>query len=132
MDQVVWHVRRVGLAAVALLSMAVGVGTIWVVARPDVIGRVPTWTLFGVVGLLVLPLAVVGALLMDRKAIAAAAPGSHLPRTEDQVIPFLTGAPTPTADRPGPGKGIAHVGSSGQPTDAQRHRHHRVAVPAHE
>ncbi len=124
MDRVVAHVRRLGLASVALLSVGVGVGTIWVIARPDVIGGVPTWTLFGVVGLLVLPLAVIGALVMDRKAIAAATPAR-----ESVVAAY----PVRVVDEPPPSNEravtLSHVGAPAHDDRSARHRRHRSPLP---
>lgn len=139
MDRVVCHVRRVGLASVALLSVAVGVGAIWVVARPDVIGKTPTWILFGVVGLLALPLAVVGALAMDRKAIAALLPGE--PAAEPIVA--QSGDGSEELRRPEPDTGelasaigrattLAHAGVVAHDDRSARHRHHRASVATQE
>lgn len=126
MVQVVAHVRRVGLIAVALLSVAMGVGAIWVFATPDVIGRTPTWILFAVVGLLTLPPAVVGALVMDRKAAACEVP----PTAElAREIVFLDGVAPAAAREPAPGPRpvLAHAGSSAHDRSAS-HRRHRVGV----
>lgn len=152
MDRVFCHVRRTAVASVAMLSVAIGVGAIWVVARPEVIGSTPTWILFGVVGLLVLPLAVAGALVMDRRALA----GRVRPAAEDgperAPVPFLDGPPTgrpagleptgaasrphetlgsPTPAPPGVGPGgmaLAHAGASTHDERATRHRRARSGV----
>ncbi len=137
MVQVVYHVRRVGLTAVALLSVAMGVGAIWVFATPEVIGRTPTWILFGVVGLLTLPPAVVGALVMDRKAAAAEAP---VVGDEPREVVFLDGGVRTAADqapravtlanatwRPA----LAHAGASAHDRSAA-HRRHRSGVASQE
>ncbi len=141
MDRVVSHVRRVSLASVALLSVAVGVGTIWVVASPDVIGKVPTWILFGIVGLMILPLAVVGALIMDRRAIASGRPRVGCAPWDSSVAePCPTGEARFTAlgaamavgRMDEAARGISHSGSAAHYSDALRHRHQRSSMASQE
>jgi hypothetical protein len=129
MDRVVCHVRRVALMAVALLSVAVGVGTIWVVASPDRIGNVSTWILFGIVCLIVLPAVVVGALVLDRRALLLQrrAGGAVTAVVAQGSGPGLSDAGDGAAAR-----GIAHQGTASRPDDAQRHRHHRAMVASQE
>lgn len=131
MDRIVVHVRRVGIACVGLLSVAVGVGSIWVVASPDVIVRTPTLALVGVLGLLVLPLAAAGALVLDRRA---AVESRATRRIESPRAAADSRTARPPVPRPGLGAeaGVpaarSHQGSSGHHTDAARHRHLRAGV----
>lgn len=132
MDRAAAYVRRAGLACVGLFSVSIGVSSIWVVARPDVIGRLPTPTLFGVVGLLILPLAAVGALLLDRRALAAR--GATRADARPTPTRFL-GDPAPAIDERGPASlgrtATTHAAESGR-HGARRHRHQRAAMPAPE
>lgn len=122
MDRVVSHVRRVGLASVALLSVAVGVGTIWVVASPDAIGATPTWILLGVFGLMTLPMAAAAALALDRRNLAARRVDRHADESRGQDDAALSG---PASDAPVERRApVAHVGH-GELSDVHRHRHQR-------
>lgn len=47
--------RRLGIASVALASLAASVGIIWIFIRPEYVGRVGTQTLVAVFALLLLP-----------------------------------------------------------------------------
>lgn len=126
MDRAAAYVRRAGLACVAMFSVALGVAAIWVVARPDVIGRLPTSTLFGVVGLMVLPLASVGALVLDRRAILAR--GAVRRESAEPAVRFI-GDPTPVEAPAAAKAATTHAADSGR-HHAGRHRHHRAAMPA--
>jgi len=48
-------IRRVGIGLIALTCLAAAVGIIWLVIRPEYVGRVGTLTLVSVFALLLLP-----------------------------------------------------------------------------
>jgi hypothetical protein len=67
-DRVCWDLnmarvlRRVGIILVALASLTIGMA----IMRPDVAPTLSTSALLGILGLAVLPLAALGALVLER------------------------------------------------------------------
>lgn len=77
------------MACVSVFSVLLGVGAIWAIASPDVIGRLPTSALLGIVGLMVLPLMAIGALALDRRVVVMARAAA---RREASAVVFLDGS----------------------------------------
>ncbi|HRQ73871.1 MAG TPA: hypothetical protein PLU35_12670 [Phycisphaerales bacterium] len=61
--------RRAGVVTVTACSVLAGLGLVFHLVKPDVLPRVDTTSLAGVLAMLVLPCATLGALGIDRAAV---------------------------------------------------------------
>lgn len=68
MQRFVIRVRRVGLAAVAAVSLVTAIVLIWLLVRPETLGAVGTAYLVLVLALAVFPMAALAAWWFDRRS----------------------------------------------------------------
>ncbi len=66
MDAIVRATRRGGVIFIAVISIVIGLALIYAVFNGGAISRLPTLQLFGLIGLLALPIVTMGLLRLDQ------------------------------------------------------------------